>query len=47
LHRLGDIPSHEAIIVLIAVGHLRDDFKVAASPRAPVQQILRVHKESE
>jgi nitroreductase len=40
LRRLIDIPSDEAVIMLVAVGNLRDEYRVASSARVPYSSVL-------
>jgi nitroreductase len=40
----NSIPEHETIIMMMAVGHLPDRFKVAQSPRRPIEEVLRFHE---
>lgn len=42
-HQAGAIPDHEAIIMLLAVGHLPDSLRVARSARRPLDHILQEH----
>lgn len=42
LRRVLAIPEEEAIIMLVAVGGLRDEFAVAASPRRNLTEIIRI-----
>ncbi|WP_243846328.1 nitroreductase family protein [Rhizomicrobium palustre] len=42
LHRDGSIPAGETVIMLLAVGRLRESFAVATSDRLPVSEIARV-----
>lgn len=42
LHRAAGIPLDEAVIMMIAVGHLPERFLVAQSPRRPLEEVLRV-----
>ncbi|MFQ3667221.1 MAG: nitroreductase family protein [Sphingomonadaceae bacterium] len=46
LHRLLAIPEEEAIITLMAVGGLKERYRVAVSPREPVETAFRVVKAS-
>ncbi|UDY24425.1 nitroreductase family protein [Nocardioides sp. Kera G14] len=41
LRNRGDIPDHENIVMLIAVGHPDPEHRVARSARRPVSEILR------
>lgn len=43
LRSAHNIAGRELIIMLIAVGHLREDFSVAASPRVSLDHVLRWH----
>lgn len=36
-----DIPDHQGVICMVAVGHLRDRFPVAQSPRRPVEDFKK------
>lgn len=38
--REAGIPQHDAVIMLLAVGHLREDFVVARSERRPLADVL-------
>lgn len=38
------IPEHESIIMMMAVGHLPERFRVAQSPRRPIEEILRFYE---
>ena len=40
---LGDIPHNERLIMMLAVGNLKDEFKVAISQRKPTSEILVEH----
>lgn len=40
LKKDADIPNSESVIMMIAVGHLPDEFNVAASPRRSTSEIL-------
>lgn len=40
LRRLTGIPDHEIVVVMIAVGHLPERFRVACSPRRPLEEVL-------
>jgi nitroreductase len=42
LRRAIDIPEHEAVIMMIAVGHLPEQLEVAASPRKPTDEVMRI-----
>jgi nitroreductase len=42
LKLVADIPDAELIIMMIAVGHLPKDLKIAQSPRKPLQEVLIV-----
>lgn len=44
LRRLVSIPDHENIICILACGDCPEHFRLAASPRKPVSQILTVHR---
>ena len=41
LRKALDLPDEETVVVMIAVGELRDEFRVARSARRPVAQIIR------
>lgn len=41
LRKLGIVPEHESVIMMVAVGALKDDVKVARSERRPIAKILR------
>lgn len=41
LRRAANIPDSEAVIMMIAVGHMLDEFSVARSPRRAVSDVLR------
>jgi nitroreductase len=43
LRKLGIIPEHESVIMMVAVGALKNDLKVARSERLPIAGVLR-HK---
>lgn len=43
MHFAASIPMSEQIILLLAVGHIPEDFEVARSYRPPVEQCLRIH----
>jgi nitroreductase len=43
LRRVGNIPDHEALIMVIAVGHLPDALHVARSERRAVEDVLVFH----
>lgn len=43
LKQIGQIPDHERIIMMIALGTMKTDFKVTISRRKPVSEILRIH----
>lgn len=43
LRQAVGLPDNETVIMLIAVGHLPDEFSVAASTRNSVESILTVH----
>ncbi len=43
LRALLQVPAHEVFIVRIAVGHYREEFTVACSPRHPVDHYLTVY----
>ncbi len=45
LRRAFAIPDHEAVITLMAVGHMPERFRVAASPRPEPAGVLRVVRE--
>ena len=42
LKRAVDIPDTELIMMMIAVGHLPENLKIAQSPRKPLQEVLIV-----
>jgi nitroreductase len=42
LRRLLRIPQEQAIIMLLAVGHLREEYEVASSPRRKIESAIRV-----
>lgn len=44
LRRVIDIPREEAIITFMAVGTLKDRFRVAISPREPLETALVIHQ---
>jgi len=39
---LGVIPPHESIIMMIAIGGLREKFKVARSPRRGIESVMKI-----
>lgn len=41
LKRAAGIPEDQLVIMLLAVGHLPEKFKVASSPRRPLEQVLK------
>lgn len=41
LRQATGIPADEAIVMMIAVGHLPDRFRVAQSPRRPLSEVLK------
>jgi len=43
LRQAVGIPQSEAIILLVAVGHMPEEFTIAQSPRKPVDEVLTVH----
>lgn len=43
LKQSADIPQHERLIMMIAVGNLLDEFSVAQSEKYPVGKIVRQH----
>lgn len=43
LRAAAGLPSAESVIMLLAVGHLPDTFRVAASPRKPLKDVLVMH----
>ncbi|MCO5350238.1 MAG: nitroreductase family protein [Bryobacteraceae bacterium] len=43
LHKVAQIPDNEAVVMLLAVGHLKSDFLVARSSRYTIDHILRTH----
>lgn len=43
LRREAGIPEHESVIMLMAVGHLPEDFSVARSQRKPLDAVLSLH----
>lgn len=42
VRRLGVIPTQESIIMMIAIGGLRDKFKVARSPRRGIETVMKI-----
>jgi nitroreductase len=42
MRRALGIPDHEAVITMMAVGHIPEILRVAASPRRPLSQVLEV-----
>lgn len=46
LRTVAGIPSSEAIIMLLAVGHLPERFRVTDSPRKPIHEILHFDGET-
>jgi len=40
IKKIGDIPNNERLIMMLAVGHLKDEFKVAISQRKPTNEFL-------
>ena len=44
LHEVADIPSSEAVIMMIGVGHLPDKLTVAQSCRKPIEEVLHFPK---
>jgi nitroreductase len=42
LRSVASIPQEEVIVMLVGFGNLRDEFSVASSPRAPIENILFV-----
>ena len=43
MHLAASIPQSEQIIMLLAVGHMPEEFDVARSYRPPVEQCLQIH----
>ena len=43
LKKAAKIPNHEKLIMMIAVGNLKDSFSVAQSEKYQIEQVLRVH----
>jgi len=43
MRRQNAIPEHETIIMMMAVGHLPEQFRVAQSPRRSTDEILTLH----
>lgn len=43
LKQTADIPKHERLVMMIAVGNLLDEFSVAQSEKYPVEKVLRQH----
>ncbi len=43
LHEVAKIPCDEVLIMMIAVGHLPEEFVVASSPRRPLSDVVTVH----
>lgn len=43
LRKVANIPDHEMVIMLIAVGHPPDEYHVAQSPRKPLEVVLSRH----
>lgn len=43
LKQTADIPQHERLIMMIAVGNLSDEFSVAQSEKYPVVKFVRLH----
>ena len=41
LRKITNIPASENIIMLIAVGHLPDEFEVAISQRLPLDEVAK------
>lgn len=41
--KIANIPKNERLIMMLAVGHLKDNFKVAVSERKSNEKILKVH----
>ena len=44
LREAAGLPPTEQVIMLIAVGTLREEFQVACSPRLPTDQVLKIHR---
>ena len=42
LHSLLEIPEDEAVITLMAVGVMKVEFRVAISPREPIEQVFHI-----
>ena len=40
MKKAAKIPASEVLVMMIAVGHLPGKFKVAASPRKPLQEVF-------
>ncbi|UTW10634.1 nitroreductase family protein [Marinobacterium rhizophilum] len=43
LKKAAKIPNHEKLIMMIAVGNLKDSFSVARSEKYQLEQVLRMH----
>lgn len=43
LHSTASIPEHEAIVMLLAIGHLPEKFRIAQSPRRQIDDVLILH----
>lgn len=41
LRRLLGLPENEVVLMMIAVGHLPEEFEVASSPRYPLSDVMR------
>lgn len=37
---IGGMPDSDLVIMMIAVGYLPEEFKVAQSPRKPLKEVL-------
>lgn len=44
IKKISNIPKHERLIMMIAVGHLKEEFKVATSKRKSLNKIIQIHK---
>jgi len=44
LRQYGGIPKSETFIMLISIGNIPESFKIASSPRKPVDEISNFHK---
>ncbi|WP_284983043.1 nitroreductase family protein [Arthrobacter sp. efr-133-TYG-118] len=43
LRAAAEIPSHEDVVMLVAIGHSEETFRVARSPRRSVDSVLEIH----